>query len=151
MQYSAKKVGEVRDQFIITFVLSLFCAVNTGCNNENNRTYTANEVKMRMVYEATNNKTYLIYRAVSETQFYSPGVNINRDKNNDIYLKVLRINIHEKAPRFDAKAEYLLNFIKANNLSSSITESIKNNAVPADQVIVISGKVNHVFIDNVTH
>ena len=138
MQHNFNKWGEVRDQFLITILLTLFSAVIIGCTQyETNRNYTAKEVHIRTVYKEANNKTYLIYRTASETQFYSPRVNVTRDKNNDIHLKVLRINIHEKAPRLDAKAEYLLKFIKANKLSSSITESIKNNAVPAEQVIVI--------------
>ena len=116
--------------------------------NENNRNYNSNEVHMRSVYEEANNKTYLIYRTISETQFYSPGVSLKRDKNNDIRLKILRIGIQEKVPPLDEKAEYLLNFIKTNNLSNSATESIKNNATPSEQVIVIDGKINQIFIGN---
>ena len=116
--------------------------------NENNRNYSANEVQTRMVYEEASNKTYLIYRTVSETQFYSPGVNVTRDKNNDINLKVLRINIHEKAPLLEVKAKYLLNYIKINNLPSTIKKAIETNATPADQVVVIEGKINQIYIDS---
>ena len=130
-------------------VLTLFSTAILGCTmNENNRNYSANEVQTRMVYEEASNKTYLIYRTVSETQFYSPGVNVTRDKNNDINLKVLRINIHEKAPLLEVKAKYLLNYIKINNLPSTIKKAIETNATPADQVVVIEGKINQIYIDS---
>ena len=114
--------------------------------NEDKRNYRLDEVQARVVYETSSltPNTYIIFSTLLETQFYSPGIKVRRDKENT-NIEFIRAGIRDKAPSIDLKAEYLTKWVKDNNLPIELKEKLLNNS-SGEQIIVMPGEIGNLYI-----
>ena len=115
--------------------------------NEDKRNYRLNEVEARVIHEesAPTPNTYIVFSTLLETQFYSPGVKVRRDKENT-HIEFIRVGIREKKPQIDLRAEYLTKWVKESNLPAVLQEKILNKSTSAEQIIVMPGEVGNLYI-----
>jgi len=126
-----------------------FTTTILGCTmNEDKRNYRPDEVQARVISEesAEASHTYVIFTTLLETQFYSPGVNIKRDKENNIRIEFVRVGFREKAPKTDLKAEYLIKWVNDNNPSQTLREKMLTKSTSAEQIFEIPGDVGSIYI-----
>jgi hypothetical protein len=114
--------------------------------DENKHNYKIDELQIRVINDDASNKIYVIFKALMETQFYSPGVKTSRDDKNNISIEFIRTGIQNKDPEIDLKAEYLSKWINENNLPESIKFKLKEHSTSADQIFVISGKIFSLYV-----
>jgi len=115
--------------------------------NEDKRNYRLNEVRARVINEASapTPNTYIVFTTLLETQFYSPGIRVRRDKVNT-HIEFIRAGIREKAPSIDLKAEYLTQWIKDKNLPPELREKLLHQSTSAEQIILLPGEVGNIYI-----
>ena len=140
------KLPRQASELIPTVFLILITTI-LGCTNENKRNYRIDEVQARVVTEASapTANTYIVFSALLETQFHSPGVKVRRDKENT-HIEFIRAAIRDKAPTIDLKAEYLTKWVKDNNLPVALKEKLLNNSSSAEQIIVMPWEVRKLYI-----
>ena len=133
----------------IPAVFFIFTTTLLGCTiNEDKRNYRLDEIQARVINEEVSQTptTYIIFSTLLETQFYSPGIKVRRDKENNTHIEFIRAGIRDKTSPIDLKAEYLIKWVKDNNLPAELKEKILNKSTPAEQIIVIPGKVGKLYI-----
>ncbi len=116
--------------------------------NQEKRNYRLHEVQARVINEASApapKNTYIVFSTLLETQFYSPGINVKRDKVNT-HIEFIRAGIREKVPSTDLKAEYLTQWIKDKNLPAELREKLLHQSTSAEQIIVLPWEVGNLYI-----
>lgn len=130
-------------------VFFIFTTTILGCTmSEDKRNYRLDEIQTRVINEvsAQTPNTYIIFSTLLETQFYSPGIKVRRDKENNIHIEFIRAGIRDKTPGVDLKAEYLNKWVKDNSLPTELKEKILNKSTSAEQIIVMPGEVGSIYI-----
>ena len=133
---------------LIQAIFLIFTTTILGCNmNQDKRNYRLNEVQARVISEASapTPNTYMVFSTLLETQFYSPGINVRRDKVST-RIEFIRAGIRDKTPSIDLKAEYLTQWIKDKNLSAELREKLLHQSTSAEQIIVLPGEVGNLYI-----
>ena len=126
-----------------------FVAVILGCaKDEGKRNYGLDEVKTRVVSDDTTqpSPTYIIFGTPLETQYFSPGVKVKRDKENNVYIEFVWAGIRDKTPAVDLKTEYLTKWLNDNSPPTGLKEKILSNSTSAEQILVLSGGVGNIYI-----
>ena len=128
--------------------LSLFLAISGCAKNEGKRSYMIDEVQTRVVIDDTTQptRTYIVFGTLMETQYFSPGVKVKRDKENNVRIRFVRAGIRDKLPAVDLKAEYLTKWLNENNLPTVLKEKILRNSTSAEQILVLSGDVRNIYV-----
>lgn len=130
---------------LVVFIVTTF----SGCTtNDNKRAYRLDEIKFRVIHEEDQRTptTYLIFSTLSETHFYSPGVKLRQDKENNIDIEFVKAAIRDKTPDLDVKAEYLSKWIEGNTVPIALKEKMLNKATPSEQIILIQGEITSISI-----
>ena len=130
------------------FVIYLTTTI-LGCTmNEDKRNYRLNEVQIRVVVDDTTqtSRTYIIFGTLMETQYFSPGVKVKRDKENNVRIEFVRAGIRDKLPAVDLKAEYLTKWVNENSPPTVLKEKMLSNSTSAEQILVLSGDVGNIYI-----
>lgn len=130
---------------LVVFIVSTF----SGCTtNDNKLTYRLDEIKFRVIHEEDPRTptTYLIFSALLETHFYSQGVKLRRDKENNVDIEFVRAAIRDETSDLDVKAEYLSKWIEGNRVSAVLKEKMLNKAAPSEQIIVMQGEITSISI-----
>lgn len=135
---------------LISALFAIFVtATMLGCSlNEDRRNYRLDEVQAWVINEesAEASHTYVIFTTLLETQFYSPGVNIKRDKKNNIHIEFVKLGIREKSQKIDLKAEHLAQWVSDNNPPPTLREKILTKSTSAQQIAEIPGEVGSIYI-----
>ena len=120
-----------------------------GCTmNENKRNYRLGEVQIRVINDDSTqpSNTYIIFSTLMETQYYSPGVKIKRDKENNFRIEFVRAGIRDKTPAVDLKAEYLTKWLNNHSLPVVLKEKMLRKSTSAEQILVLSVPVKNIYI-----
>lgn len=115
------------------------------------KNYTVADIKIRVVTDAKSSVTYLIFTALMETQFYSPGIKIISDEKDNLVIEFIRTNIQDKNPKFDLRADFLASWIKSATVSDSVKDQIINQSTLAEQIIRLKKSYENIYVfDGVT-
>jgi hypothetical protein len=112
------------------------------------KNYTAEEVRIRVINDDAENKIYVIFSTLMETQFYSPGVKTTTDDKNNVYIEFMRAGIQDKNLQFDIKAEYLIPWLSSSKVSKSIKEQMSDQSTSAEQVIFLPNKHTGIYVSD---
>ena len=130
---------------LVVFIVATF----SGCTtSDDKRNYNLDEIKFRLIHQQhpRTPATYVIFSTLSETHFYSPGVKLKQDKENNIDIEFVRAALRDETPDLDVKAEYLSKWIEANRVSAVLKEKMINKAMPSEQIIVMLGEIASIAI-----
>ena len=107
-------------------VISVIGIIMSFCSsNQSNEYYSIERVDVEDVYvDLKHNKVYLCYSAMSESLFWSPGVEVSI-KDQNVMVRFVRSSIRNKNYHVDFEAEFISKMDTSNlpeelNFDSSI-------------------------------
>lgn len=116
--------------------------------NEDKRNYRLDEIQARVINgeDSSTPTTYIVFSTLLETRYYSPGIKLRRNKENNIHIEFIRTGIRDKAPEVDVKAEYLSKWVKDTPIPIELKDRLVNKSTPAEQIIVLQGEIDSISV-----
>lgn len=91
---------------------------------------------------------YVLYATLSETQYYSPGVNVDYSERGDVYIEFPRASIRDDFPVVKIKAVYASQWLKTAKISDQLRLKISSNSHPTTKIIEFKKQVSRIYVRN---